>query len=252
MMPRFLLQHGSLSSGIAAVLLFVLVPSWAIGTPEEDKNTIRRQSQEFSDASASGNAKILDLYLDNDVVFMEESGQLDTKQDIVGSAKAPPDGMSNRLTQSDFTIQLHGDVAVTSFTDNATTSVFGQKSTSRFRSTEVWLREKGTWKMISSQTLALPEDPPPLAWPAAKLAEYVGTYGAGPKLKVIIGQTKGALTTSTNGATASPLSIEAPDILFVAGQPRQRRVFARDATGRIIGFSTRRDGHDIIHFIRQS
>jgi hypothetical protein len=38
---------------------------------------------------------------------------------------------------------------------------------------------------------------------------------------------------------------EVRDVFFVAGQPRTRRVFLRDAAGRITGFADRREGEDV-------
>jgi hypothetical protein len=39
--------------------------------------------------------------------------------------------------------------------------------------------------------------------------------------------------------------VEAPDVLFVPGQPRERRIFQRDGVGQITGFIERREGEDI-------
>ena len=217
----------------------------------DDAAIIQRQSQEFSDASASGDAKVLDKYLDDDVIFMDESGETGTKKDIVSSAKPPPDGISNHLVQSDFDIKLHGDVAVTSFTDNATVNVYGQTSKARFRSTEIWQKKDGTWKMISSQTLALPDDPASIKLPAAALDQYVGTYEAGTKVVVKIERQGDGLVSATNGGKAKPLLVEVADVLFTPGLPRVRRVFERDAAGKIVGFNARREGHDL-HYTRKA
>jgi hypothetical protein len=34
-------------------------------------------------------------------------------------------------------------------------------------------------------------------------------------------------------------------VFFAAGQPRTRRIFVRDAAGRIVGFVDRREGEDV-------
>jgi hypothetical protein len=81
-----------------------------------------------------------------------------------------------------------------------------------YLSTEVWLDERGTWRMISSQTLALAV----------------------------------ALTGSVNGGKPFALQEELKDLLFVAGQPRVRRVVQRDASGHIVAILSRREGHDIV------
>ncbi len=213
--------------------------------------TIKRQSQEFSDASASGDAKVLDKYLDPDVVFVNESGEIGSKQDIVEGATGPTDGITNKLVQSDLVIKLHGNVAVTSFTDNSTVNVSGQTFQARYRSTEVWLKKDGAWKMISSQTLALADDPPQIRLPADVLDQFAGTYDAGPKYVVKIERQGDGLVSATNGGKPQPLLVEAPDVLFTPGQPRLRRIFVRDAAGKITGFNSRREGHDL-HFNRQA
>lgn len=44
---------------------------------------------------------------------------------------------------------------------------------------------------------------------------------------------------------AQELRIEARDVMFVPGQPRSRKIFQRDAAGRITGFADRREGRDV-------
>lgn len=240
----------SLHVPFSVLLMGLALADGACAAPD-DAAIIQRQSQEFSDASASGDAKVLDKLLDPDVVFVDESGETGTKDDIVSSAKPPAEGISNHLVQSDFVLKLHGDVAVTSFTDNATVSVYGQASKARFRSTEVWRKNDGAWKMISSQTLALPDDPPAIQLSAAALDQYAGTYRVGTKLVVKITRQSDGLTSATNRGEAHPLLAEAADVMFTPGQPRVRRIFERDAAGAITGFNTRREGHDL-HFKRDA
>jgi hypothetical protein len=119
------------------------------------------------------------------------------------------------------------------------------------RSTEVWLKEKDGWKIISSQTLALPEDPPEIRLPVRELEEYVGTYSAGPDYVIKIERAGESLVSATNGGKGSPLLVEVRDVLFTPGQPRLRRVFERDAGGKVVGFYSRREGHDL-HFKREA
>lgn len=236
------------SLAMAAVLLAVGSAAVAAG---DDVATIKRQSQEFSDASATGDARVFEKYLDDNVIFMNESGSISTKRQIVEGASPPPKGITNHLEQSDFDVKLHGNVAVTIFTDNSTVSFFGQSLKARYRSTEVWLKEKDGWKMISSQTLALPDDPPGIQIPVRELDEYVGTYSAGPGYVIKIERDGESLISTTNGGQSSPLLIEVRDVLFTPGQPRLRRVFERDAAGKIVGFNSRREGHDL-HFKRDA
>jgi ketosteroid isomerase-like protein len=236
------------SYSLAVAAVFLAGGSAAVAT-EDVAATIKRQSQEFSDASATGDAKLFEKYLDDSVIFMDESGSITTKRELVEGASPPAKDITNHLEQSDFDVKLHGNVAVNSFTDNSTVSFFGQSLKARYRSTEVWLKEKDGWKMISSQTLALPDDPPAMQICVHELDEYVGTYSAAPGYVVKIERDGESLVSATNGGKSSPLRVEVRDMLFTPGLPRLRRVFERDATGKIVGFSSRREGHDL-HFKR--
>jgi ketosteroid isomerase-like protein len=232
------------------LLVAALVSTGGARAAETDAATITRLSQAFSDASASGDAKTLDNLLDADVVFMGEDGTLSSKHDIVAGASPPPAGVRNTLVQSDFHIALHGDVAVTSFTDNATFVSYGQTAHDRFRSTEVWLRKHGSWKMVSSQTIEVPVEPPHIALAAGDLDPYVGSYQLAPGHTMRIERQGHGLVSIGRDNKPVPMLAEARDVLFRAGSPRVRFVFARNADGRITGFDVRRAGHDMQHFTR--
>ena len=235
------------------VLAFVTALAATSGATasEGDSATIRQLSQKFSDASASGDAKTLANLLDDNVAFMGEDGSLYGKHDVVAGASPPPRGVTNHLVQSDFAVQLHGDVAVTSFTDNATFDAYGQVAHEHFRSTEVWLKEHGGWKMISSQTLAAPQDPPHVNLPAATLDQYVGSYAMAPGHVVRIERQGDGLVMTGKSGKPAPLLAEVRDVLFVPGQPRPRWVFERDGSGKVTGFDLRREGIDLQRFTRR-
>jgi len=233
-------------------LLAILAMSAASTTSAADNDiaTLTHLSQAFSDASATGDAKTLDKLLDDRVVFMGEDGSLYSKHDIVAGASPPAKGISNKLVQSDFAVQLHDDVAVTRFTDNATFNVYGQVAHERFRSTEVWLRENGGWKMISSQTLAVPEDPPHVSLPAGDLAQYAGSYTMAPGHAIRIEHRGDVLVLIGHDGKPQPLLTEVRDVLFVPGQPRVRWIAERDDAGRITALDRRREGINMQRYRR--
>ncbi|HEX3758938.1 MAG TPA: DUF4440 domain-containing protein [Kofleriaceae bacterium] len=217
---------------------------------------IKRQSQEFSDASAGGDTKVFEKYLDDDVVFMNENGEIATKRDLVGepapasaapsAPKPKPGPVQHTLVQNDFTIKLHGNVAVTSFTDESTVQIHDQVQHARFRSIEVWMKKPRGWLMISSQTLAENTDPPAVTLPPRTMAEYIGTYKVADDFVYKIARAGDGLVGSLNGAPPSPIKAEVADVLFTPGQPRLRKIIQRDARGKVTGFVSRREGHDLV------
>lgn len=122
----------------------------------------------------------------------------------------------------------------------------GQTLHAKYLSTEVWLKEAGGWKMISSQTMAAQDDPPAVALPASTLDEYVGHYHSGRDYDYVIARQGDELTASANGSKPVVLKAELRDVFFVPGQPRVRRIFQRDEHGHISGFISRREGHDLV------
>ena len=231
---------------IVFVAVSILLTSAASARAEDVAALIQRQSQEFSDASASGDAATIGKYLDERVIFMNEGGDIGNRKDIVDGTKPSQSGFSNKLVQSDFKVEVHDNVAVTSFIDNSTQDVYGQTIHAKFQSTEVWMKESDGWKMISSQTMTVPEDPTTVSLPAKTLEEYVGTYEASPAFKFKIARDGDELTGSVNDGKPFPIKAELRDVLVTPGQPRLRRVIQRDASGKVTGLISRREGHDLL------
>ncbi|HWX67480.1 MAG TPA: nuclear transport factor 2 family protein [Rhodanobacter sp.] len=235
---------------VLGVLLTACLPAFAAS--EDVAALIKRQSQEFSDASASGNAAVLDRYLDDRVTFMIENGSVVTKQDILAGAGPSPKGISNHLVQADFHVQVYGPVAVTSFTDQSTVQAYGQMSHATYRSTEVWQKGASGWRMISSQTTAVPQDPSAVTLPVNVLDEYAGIYRAGADMTFVIARHGDELTGAVNGGKPYAIKAELKDVLFTPGQPRLRRLVQRDAGGKVVGIISRRDGNDALMLKRAS
>jgi ketosteroid isomerase-like protein len=226
-------------SSVALSLLVVVMSAQAV---ENDRAIVERLSREFSDASAAGDGKTLGNSVDDRVIFMNETGEIATKKDLAES-RPPPAGVVNRLVQSDVRIEMHGDTAVTSFTDNLTQHAHGAVRTASFLSTEVWQKTDGRWLLISSQTMTKPKEPAAATLKPAELDDYVGTYSAN-GTTVKIERKDSALASSTNGAEATTLEMEARDVAFTPGQPRLRRVFIRDG-GKVTGFLSIRESGDV-------
>jgi len=230
----------SKASIVAVLSLFVVTSS--VAATENDRAIVERQSREFSDASAAGDGKTLARLADERVIFMNETGEIATHKDLTESTP-PPAGVENRLAQSDVRIELHGDTAVTSFTDNLTQHANGSVRTASFLSTEVWQKEKGHWLLISSQTMTKAQEPAAVSLEPAVLDDYVGTYSAN-GVTVKIDRDGAALHSATNGGAATKLDMEARDVAFTPGQPRLRRVFIREG-GKVTGFLSIRESGDV-------
>ena len=207
---------------------------------------LRAQTQAFSDAGISGNAAVMDRLLDPNVIFVNEEGDAATKRDLVGGASPPTKGVRARLTVTDWSCHVFGDVAIASFVDDQREDFHGQLIHARFRSVETWRRSGSVWRMIGSETLALQHDPLAVGLPARTLEEYVGTYRAAPDVAIAFTRKGDELFASLDGGAVTPQRAELRDVFFTPGHTRARKIFRRDASGKIVDVVVRREGHDIV------
>src|SRR5215203_3619457 len=123
---------------------------------------------------------------------------------------------------------------------------WSRSSLCRYRETDTWLKTAAGWRLIAAQVLALRTDPPGVPFTARQTEEYVGRYALTPAISYEIRRTEGGLEGQQTGRQPEVLRAEAPDVLFVPGKPRYRKVFQRGPNGRVTGFAERREAWDIV------
>lgn len=205
------------------------------------------RTQAFSDAGQSSDGRAMRNMLDDRVVFFNEGGDESSARDM--SRLRPASGVPKAQTKmnvTDWGCELHGSVAVTSFIDEQDQQVAGERFHARYRSVETWLRYAGTWKLIGSSTIALNDDPPTITLPTAVLDEYAGTYEGASGQRFTFYRQGSDLVAETNGGTPTIQKAEVQDVFFTPGRARFRKVFERDAAGRVVAFAVRREGHDTV------
>jgi hypothetical protein len=229
-------------------IVFVLAANGvpAAEAPPEIAAELRRLTQEHLDAIAPGNVDVWRKNLHADVVHVDENGTVRGKDELLKELQPLPAGLVGSLRVDKFQATLVGDTAVATHEDLEKLDYHGQKIVSRWRTTETWLRGADGWKMIGSQTLALLDDPPPAAARANGSCEYRGFYELTPEIRTELRcALDGDLRSMRPGRPDQTYRAEVADVYFQPGQPRTRRIFERDAQGRVVSFVDRREGHDI-------
>jgi ketosteroid isomerase-like protein len=220
------------------ILLFAAFVSAALSVPafaDDISALLHRQTQEFSDAGQQGKGSAMAKYLDDDVIFFNESGDKAVKADMTQDGPAAP-GDGRTITTTDWDCKVHGDVAVTSFIDVVEQGPATQRQQTKFRSVETWLREGQSWKMIGSETLTLLQDPDAVTLDGNTLDEYAGTYEASPEMKLTFAHKGGDLVASLNGGAETVQKAQARDIFFTPGRGSTPKIFQRADNGKITGF----------------
>jgi ketosteroid isomerase-like protein len=231
-------------SRIALLALAAALPAWA--RAEDLRDVLKRQTQELADAVGTGTAAVWEKYLDPGVLFIDESGTVATKKEMVEQLRPLPEGVSGSITVTDFVAADHGDVAATTYVEDEHETFHGHALHCQYRATDTWKKSAEGWRLISSQVLALRTDPPAIALPAAALESYCGKYALTPAIAYEIRRKGDGLEGQQTGRKPEALSVEAPDVLFVPGKPRYRYVLLRDAAGRITGMAQRREAWDLV------
>jgi Domain of unknown function (DUF4440) len=230
----------------ATALVLVLSGLASPRPPESVPDRLRRQAQELIDAITTGSAGVWEKYLDPEARYVDESGDVQTRADMIAGIKPLPDGVSGSIKVQDFDAVVHGDVAVATHVDDENEVFHGHKLHCKYRTTETWKKTKEGWRLIQAQVVALRTDPPAIPISAALREQYCGEYALTPAIHYEIRCKGELLEGQQTGRKPETLRAEAPDVLFVPGKPRYRYVFVRDAAGKITGFAQRREAWDLV------
>jgi hypothetical protein len=213
----------------------------------DDRSLITTQMQEMADALVPGDAAVWDKYLDANVIYAEEDDTYKGKAEAIKELKPLPKGLGGTIKIELLSYHEEGDVAVALFRQNETEHYFAQTIYAKYLASTTWKRREAGWKLIAAQTLAERTDPPAITLPASRLEQYVGTYqlkDSEPRLTLEL--MDGKLIGARSGHKPAPWNAEASDVFFIAGDPRIRKIFQHDASGKVTGFVERRESWDIV------
>lgn len=226
---------------LASTLVFLL---GATPQTEDVPALLRAHTGQLLDAITRGDPSVWEQALDASARVIDENGEVLDRKAMVASVRPLPPGISGAIRPVDFQATVVGDVATTTYVADEAETFHGAQIHARYRMGDTWVRRGGTWRLLSSQVLALRNDPPAVPTTAEQRKAYCGRYALGDLTYVVRCETDG-LTGGSPGKPSKPLRFETPDVLFVPGEPRLRYLFQRDASGRVTGFLQRRESWDL-------
>jgi len=231
---------------ILLILLFTALGLHASTiTSDQTTELLRAQDQALLDAIAPGDRKVWDRALAADAVYVDENGAVISRSEFLKQLEPLPAGASGSIQITSYSAHISGDMAAVVHTDDEQENYHGQMLHARYLTTETWRREAGEWKLHLVHTYAMLKDPPAISLPAEALQQYAGRYVAGDLVYLIQWDGK-ELVGGREAGPMKPLKVEVRDVLFIAGQPRVRKIFQRDEAGSIAGFVDRREGRDLV------
>ena len=229
---------------LALAAFAVLLSSPALA---DDHVLITTQMQEMSDAIASGDVAVWDKYIDASVIYAEEDDSYKGNAILLKEIVPLPKGLSGEIKIDLLSYYEDGDTAVALFRQNETEHYFGQTIFAKYLTNTTWKKRADGWKLIAGQVLAEKTDPPAIALPPGQLAQYVGTYKLKDSASIYrLTLENGILIGTRDSRKPATWNAEASDVFFIKGDPRIRKIFQHDASGKITGFVERRESWDVV------
>ena len=206
---------------------------------------LKAKDQALLDAIAPGERGLWDRTLVPGAIYIDENGTIMDRAAYLKSLVPLPKGATGHLTIVTYDLRRFGDVALVVHRDDEREDFHGLPMHADYIMSETWLRMSGEWRLAMVHVYVVAVDPPAITLPAGTLEAFVGTYKAGNDLVYVIQRKGDSLIGGRSGSPMKPLLAETSDVFFTPGQPRVKRLFHRDADGRVTGFTDRREGEDI-------
>ena len=235
--------RGNTKRRIAVALLTAL----AMPALADNRVRITQYEQELSDAITSGTPAVWDKYLDPDVIYAEEDDSYKGKDAMIKEVHPLPPGLGGEIKVELLSYHEDGDTAVALFRQHEIERYYGQTIHASYLLSTVWKKRAKGWRQIEGQVLAEKTDPPSIALPTNDLQKFAGTYklkDSAPTYTITLND--GKLMGGRSGKAPSEWNAETRDVFFIKGDPRIRKMFHYDATGRVTGFIERRESWDIV------
>lgn len=220
-------------------------PGDSTSSVQEITNLLRAKDQALMDAVTAGDSKVWDAALAPDVIYLDEAGEVNSREDLLKQIKPLPSGVTGKITVSSYSATFHGDTATVFHTDDEVENYHGQQLKARYLTTATWQKTGNDWKLILVHVYAVLHEPPTQKLSPSDLDGYVGRYTAG-DLVYNIRRDGDHLVGQREGGPPSTLIVELRDMLFIANELRTRKIFQRNSTGKITGFVDRREGVDVV------
>ncbi len=165
-------------TGTAAVLLCLhAAAGTGDGPPAADTlRWFQATEQALMDSVAPGDKGPWERMLDPSCVLTDEEGRVMTKQEFLDALRPLPPGLSGGIAVKDLTVQDLGGVVVVRYLADEWEMVFGQRLTTRYRTTNTYRRVAPDWRMVASHTSVVTQDPPTQAVSRAAWPSLVGRY----------------------------------------------------------------------------
>jgi len=128
----------------------------------ELETEITRLEAQLTETESRLDVESLDRIYADDIMVTAPIGICVDKPAVMDEVRrAAAQAVISRYDKDDLKVRAYGDTAVSSYRMTAWATVEGQELKRSLCITNVWLKRKGDWKIVSRHTASLPNDMPP-------------------------------------------------------------------------------------------
>lgn len=140
---------------IAALLTLWVFKSYVVRSQNSTETTVAELEKQRFAALVSKDYAYLDKVLAEDLYYCHSNGLIDNKTSFVQSIK---DGKLTyqEMVPEELKVRVYGKTAVITGVCAAKVLSNGQQLNTRFRFTDVYVKNKAGWQMVSWQSLRIP------------------------------------------------------------------------------------------------
>lgn len=204
-----------------------------------------RRTQELYDAVAAGDKAPWQRYYADDCLFFDEKGRAMDKAALLADLTPLPAGYSGSITIARPQSRIFAEVAILSYDADETETVFGQRLSARYHTTDTWMLRDGGWRIVASQTHRYYEDPAIGVSDPSRFRAFAGTYELAPGNRMAVTAEDGALFMQRGQRPKVQLFPEDGRIFFRKGV-EGRVLFRADADGKVDALIDRRNNEDVV------
>lgn len=135
---------------LAAVVIYLLATPHALAQGGIVEQSIKGLTEQLNQAALKGDVATYEKLLADDYISISVLGKASTKPEIIESIKSGKTKF-DAIDVLDSQVRVHGDAAVVIGLANVKGHSGDTDISGQYRSTRVWIKQKGQWKTVSFQ-----------------------------------------------------------------------------------------------------
>ena len=134
---------------LVTICLLVVPLAWSQGGTVEEQ--VKALADQFSQAFGKADTGFMEKYFADDFTGIHSDGKLSTKAQEIDNVKSGSLKWAS-VDVHERKIRVYGETAVVVALSSSTGTFNGKPYSGDFRTTQVWVKHKGNWKVVAFQT----------------------------------------------------------------------------------------------------